>query len=81
MLSIINAAETQFRHESEIRMREHALMASIRERRAAESALAPMGVAPGTATSAPSPRPATRAARAPRPVGINTCTTTACAVA
>lgn len=83
MLSIINAAEAQFRHESETRMREHALMASIRERRAAESILAPVGVAPRVAASAPSPRSVTRAARAawPRPIGVDTCATTACAVA
>ena len=39
MLSIVNAAEMQFRYETESRGREHALLASIRERRAAENAL------------------------------------------
>ncbi len=60
MLSIINAAETQFRHESEIRMREHALLASIRERRAAEATFAPVGVAPSRDVGAISPARDTR---------------------
>lgn len=83
MLSIINAAEIQFRHESEIRMREHALMASIRERRAAESTHDMGSVAPLTATSARSSQATTRTAHAawPRPIGVATCPAPARAVA
>jgi hypothetical protein len=76
MLSIINAAEVQFRHDVEVRNRELALIASIRERRAARALLVP---------AAPVVRPASaRTARAAwaRPIGIKNCTpATACAVA
>jgi hypothetical protein len=84
MLSIINAAESQFRHESETRMREHALLASIRERRAAEKTPAMASVAPTRATPiAPTTRPALRATREAwaRPIGIKNCETAACAAA
>jgi len=75
MLSIINAAEVQFRHDVEVRDRELALLASIRERRAARTPLVPVVAAV--------PRPPVRVARAawPRPIGIKDCTSTAaCAV-
>ena len=76
MLSIINAAEVQFRHDVEVRDRELALLASIRERRAARSLLVP--AAPAVR---PTPARAPRAAWA-RPIGIKNCTpATACAVA
>ncbi|HYI51163.1 MAG TPA: hypothetical protein VEX42_06290 [Microbacterium sp.] len=80
MLSHINAAEAQFRHESEMRMREHALLASIRERRAARSASIMETAAPPVAYAT---RPSTRATRAawPRPIGIKNCEATVCAVA
>lgn len=81
MLSIINAAEAQFRHESETRMREHAVLVSIRERRAARSTVSPAAavVAPAVETL----RPAARAARAawPRPIGVKHCEGAVCAVA
>ena len=78
MLSIINAAEAQFRHESETRMREHALLASIRERRAAQTNRVAVAERPRIATSANSLRPATRAAW-PRPIGVKNCATAVCA--
>ena len=84
MLSIINAAEAQFRHESETRMREHALLASIRERRAAENPQAMASVAPRRAAAvAPAMRPAPRGTPAAwaRPIGIKNCETAVCAAA
>jgi hypothetical protein len=84
MLSTIHAAEAQFRYESETRKRELALLASIRERRAAESTQDLAAAArPPVAISAQSLRPAVRrrAAAWPRPIGIKNCETTACAVA
>jgi hypothetical protein len=80
MLSHINAAEAQFRHESEMRMREHALLASMRERRAARSAAAMQTAAPPVAYFTRQTTRATRAAWA-RPIGIKNCEATACAVA
>ena len=84
MLSIINAAEVQFRHDVETRDRELALLASIRERRAASALLTPAVTPALTPAVAAAPRTSVRAARAawPRPIGIEDCTTTAaCAVA
>jgi hypothetical protein len=84
MLSTIYAAEVQFRHESETRMREHALLASIRERRAAENLQATASVASTrVAVSAPAMRPALRATRKAwaRPIGIKTSATAVCAAA
>lgn len=84
MLSIVNAAEMQFRYETESRGREHALLASIRERRAAENALVAADVVPTPIAALEEPRRvAARTARAawPRPIGVDTCSTTACAVA
>ena len=84
MLSIINAAEAQFRHESETRMREHAMLASIRERRAAQDTQAMASVAPTqVAAFAPATRPALRATREAwaRPIGIKSCETAVCAAA
>lgn len=81
MLSTINAAEAQFRHEAEMRMREHAVLASIRERRAAQRDHAMASVVqPVTATAA---RPSVRAAREAwaRPIGIKNCETAVCATA
>lgn len=81
MLSTINAAEILFRHESESRAREHALLASIRERHHGDATLTTVG------TSALSIAPPTRsAARAtqltwPRPIGVERCETAGCAVA
>ncbi|SFS15111.1 hypothetical protein SAMN04487846_3042 [Microbacterium sp. cf046] len=74
MLSTITAAETQFRHEYETRQREINLLASIRERRAAETD--PVGFSPNREATA---RPA-RSARA-RPIGITpvAASTAACA--
>lgn len=40
MLSLVTAAEQQYRHETQWRDREIALLASIRDRRAAEAAAA-----------------------------------------
>ena len=81
MLSTINAAETQFRHESEARMREHALLVSIRERRAARDGHMRRSVAPTPSTAhAPVPRPAPAARQAwARPIGIKNCETAVCA--
>jgi hypothetical protein len=79
MLSIINAAEAQFRHESETRMREHALLASIRERRAAQSAMAAVSQ-PVIAATSRVPARAARQAWA-RPIGIKSCETAVCAAA
>ena len=86
MLSIINAAEAQFRHESETRMREHAVLVSIRERRAAQSTAS--SIAPRSAPTIETPtietlRPAARVARAawPRPIGVKNCEGAVCAVA
>lgn len=80
MLSIINAAEAQFRHDTEARMRDHALLISIRERRAAVD---------GRATITSTPRavaPVASATRAPRqawarPIGVKNCDTAVCATA
>jgi hypothetical protein len=84
MLSIINAAEAQFRHESETRMREHALLASIRERRAAEKtqSMAPVALT-RAAAFAPTMRPALKTTREAwaRPIGIKNCETAVCAAA
>ena len=64
MLSTITAAETQFRHEDGQRRKEIALLASIRERRAASSRADRVA----TIVSA-APRPTARAAWA-RPIGV-----------
>ena len=64
MLSTITAAETQFRHEDGQRRKEIALLASIRERRAAASR-ANRAITIATAA----PRPTARAAWA-RPIGV-----------
>ncbi|KRB36484.1 hypothetical protein [Microbacterium sp. Root180] len=72
MLSLVTAAEQQYRHDTWARDRELALLASIRERRAAEKAVAPRQTRPRRAAWA-------------RPIGVRlapaeVCTTT-CAVA
>ena len=64
MLSTITAAETQFHRDDDRRSREFALLASIRERRAAESGIA--RVAPMQAAV---PRAKARAAWA-RPIRV-----------
>jgi len=72
MLSTITAAETQFRHDDGQRRKEIALLASIRERRAAASR------ADRVATiAAVAPRPTARAAWA-RPIGITHAAPEAC---
>lgn len=71
MLSTITAAQTQFRHEDAQRRRDIAILASIRDRRAAETRIA--HAAPIRATA---PRTPARGAWA-RPIGI----ASACATA
>ena len=75
MLSLVTAAEQQYRHDTWARDRELALLASIRDRREPEPVLA----AP-TVVRAPRQK---RAAWA-RPIGLRSsaeCATTACATA
>lgn len=74
MLSLVTAAEQQYRHDTWARDRERALLAAIRERRAAESVERAV--------------PKQRIARTQwaRPIGVRltnaeVCTTAACAVA
>lgn len=74
MLSLVTAAEQQYRHDTWARDRERALLASIRERREAQSAERAV--------------PARRVPRGPwaRPIGVRlasteVCATPACAVA
>lgn len=64
MLSTITAAETQFRHEDGRRRKAFALLASIRERRAAETRAAERGAVVPAAS-----RTTTRASW-PRPIGV-----------
>ncbi|MCR2764544.1 hypothetical protein NQ152_13615 [Microbacterium sp. zg.B48] len=82
MLSIVHAAEAQFHHEVATRARESALLASIRERRAAqaESVAVPVAVSDGVAARQGAERGTVRAAW-PRPIGITACPGSACAVA
>lgn len=72
MLSLVTAAEQQYRHDTWARDRELALLVSIRERRAAEAAAVP-------------PRPRPRRAAWARPIGVRLAPaevcTTACAAA
>lgn len=78
MLSLVTAAEHQYRHDAWIRDREIAVRASIRERQAA----APGAVVPVVA--APVERVAPRAKRAwARPIGTHSSaeSTTVCATA
>lgn len=72
MLSLVTAAEQQYRHETAARDREFALIAAIRERRAAEAAAAPTTVHPAP--------PASTRPLAARLAPAEVCTT-ACAVA
>jgi hypothetical protein len=79
MLSLVTAAEHQYRHDTWNRDRDNALLASIRERRLAEAEV----VAPLTAPVVATPARARRAAWA-RPIGVHPigeCSTTACAIA
>ena len=71
MLSLVTAAEQQYRQESRWRDRELALLASIREHRAADAAVRPQPAA----SVAPRPQ---RAAWA-RPIGVRLAQTDACA--
>lgn len=64
MLSTITAAEMQFRHEDGRRRKEFALLASIRERRAAETRAADHG------TVVPAASRTTARASWPRPIGV-----------
>ena len=57
MLSTITAAETQFRHDDGQRRKEIALLASIRERRAAASRAERVATAPRTIARAAWARP------------------------
>ncbi|MGZ8804526.1 MAG: hypothetical protein ACXWZG_04400 [Microbacterium sp.] len=80
MLFIIHAAEAQFRRETESRTREHALLTSMRDRRAGETAFATANTAdaPWLAQAAPAPiREAARAGRVTwaRPIGVQDGTT------
>jgi len=77
MLSLVTAAEQQYRHESWLLDRDLALLASIRERRVAEAG--------AVTTAAPRAVRPQRAAWA-RPIGVrlassDPCATTACAAA
>ena len=83
MLSIVNAAEMQFRHEFETRQRELALLGSIRERRAAQDASAGAVTAPSRASAVNAPVTVGSAPRAAwaRPIGMHVSTATVCAAA
>ncbi|HYJ49688.1 MAG TPA: hypothetical protein VEX12_07200 [Microbacterium sp.] len=83
MLSTVYSSEMQFRHDADTRERELALLASIRERRAAETARAIVHVATPVALHAEPRRAAARVTRAtwPRPIGVKTVSPAACAVA
>ncbi|GAA3215389.1 hypothetical protein [Microbacterium terregens] len=82
MLSIVHAAEAQFHHEVEMRQRELALLASIRERRAAQTELvAPRVVAAARLTPREEARRTAVRAAWPRPIGIHDSPATVCAVA
>lgn len=79
MLSLVTAAEHQYRHDTWNRDRDNALLASIREHRLASAEIVAPVAAP-VAAAAPRPR---RAAWA-RPIGVHPmgeCSTTACAIA
>ena len=80
MLSIINAAEAQFRHDTDARMRDHALLISISERRAAVDGRATIAAAPRAVATIASPTRAPRQAWA-RPIGIKNCDPAVCATA
>lgn len=71
MLSLVTAAEQQYRHEAQWRDRELALLASIRERREAEK------IAFAAAPIPPRPQ---RAAWA-RPIGVHLAQADSCAPA
>ena len=77
MLSLVTAAEHQYRHDTWTRDRENALLASIREHRMAEAAPAPV-VSPQAAVA-----PRAKRAAWPRPIGAHRAEacTTVCATA
>ncbi|MCP2636202.1 hypothetical protein K0817_006415 [Microbacterium sp. HD4P20] len=78
MLSLVTAAEHQYRHDTWTRDREIALLASIREHRAAEPEQAP-AVSPPVAVV-----PRVKRAAWPRPIGAHRAAdacTTVCATA
>lgn len=84
MLYIINAADVQFRHESESRTRDDALLASIRERRAGETAVSAASPAGARQHARPTAGPigtATRSTRVPwaRTGVLDNCSTAVCA--
>lgn len=84
MLFIINAAEVQFRHETASRSRDHALIASIRDRRAAQTALAIANDVDARPLAPDAPAPVREASRTTRvtwarPVEIASGAKTACA--
>ena len=76
MLSLVTAAEQQYRHESASRDRELALLRSIRARRESQAA----------ALAAPAPAPASAAPARPRgvwarPIGVRAAEADACPAA
>jgi hypothetical protein len=77
MLSLVTAAEHQYRHDIWTRDRENALLASIREHRTAETAPAPVTSPPVAAV------PRVKRAAWPRPIGAHRAEacTTVCATA
>ena len=83
MLSTVYSSEMQFRHDAVTRERELALLASIRERRAAVSVPTTVHAATPVALRATPHRAPARVTSAtwPRPIGIKTASPAACAVA
>lgn len=83
MLSTVYSSEMQFRHDAQTRERELALLASIRERRAAATMPATVHIATPVALHATPRRAPARVTSAtwPRPIGVKTASPAACAVA
>jgi hypothetical protein len=78
MLSLVTAAEHQYRHDTWTRDRENALLASIREHRTSETVPSPVVSPPVTAA------PRAKRAAWPRPIGAHRSAeacTTVCATA
>lgn len=84
MLSLVTAAEQQYRHDTWSRDRDQALLVSIRARQAAERGLparaAAASVAPAAVAPAAVAAPLARAVWA-RPIGARLTPADACAVA
>ena len=83
MLSTVYSSEMQFRHDAMTRERELALLASIRERRAAATDPTTVHtVAPVALRATPRRAPArVTSATWPRPIGIKTASPAACSLA